>query len=97
MYRFVLEWMKIHEWKFHKTCIENSYIPLGCDICVVNFWVEWNNAFTTKPTHLKSLAPQKPSYRYQNPQKIFDNNIIIIQFVMQNLILFVSCLLIFLS
>jgi len=77
MYFFVLEYMKIHEWQFRKECIESSIILLGYDICVNNIWVEQNAVFIIKPPHFMPLPPQKPSYYYQNPQKIFDNNIII--------------------
>jgi hypothetical protein len=74
---FVLECLNIHEWQFHNACIERSIILLGCDICVDNFWVERKTAFIIKPPHSMPPTPQKPSYHYQNPQKIFDNNIIV--------------------
>lgn len=66
---FFLFW---NEWRFHKACI-----LVGCDICVKYFWVERNTAVITKPPHFAPPTPQKPLYHYQNPQKIFDNKIII--------------------
>ena len=41
--------------------------------------MEQNTAFIIKPPYSMPPTPQKPLYHYQNPQKIFDNNIIIIQ------------------